>query len=143
MKPRPTCLKNFHFEVHQSHYSLHLLISSEKLPSIYFSIISLNKRKPLFEQLMHDLVCMVLFPESVEYMDVECVPNMPAPFETYPTFWRLLFPKSSLIYLRDSHSSFNILIPSIIFSLHLGWYAICRRTFDVPVDIIRECWRAK
>lgn len=53
------------------------------------------------------------------------------------------FPKSNLIYLCNSYCSCSILISSIIFSLHLGWYAICRGTFDVPVDIIRECWRAK
>lgn len=76
-------------------------------------------------------------------LNLESILNIPASFETYPIFRCLLFPKSNLIYLYNSHCSCSVLISSIIFSLHLGWYAICRGTFDVPVDIIRECWRAK
>ena len=98
--------------------------------------------KPLFVLLMCDVVCIALFHESVEYR-IEFWNTSLHRLKLIPFSDVFSFPKSNLIYLCDSYCSCSILISSIIFSLHLGWYAICRGTFDVPVDIIRECWRAK
>lgn len=130
--------------MHQSHYLLYLLISFENFLSIYFSIISLNKRKPLFVLLMHNMVCVaVLCVYGVEGW----IWNVSSIFLYYVKLTPFLdvscFPKGGVIYLYNDYCGCSILILFIIFSLHLGWYAVYIETFDVPVDIIRECWRAK
>lgn len=119
MKPRPTCLKNFHFEVHQNHYSLHLLISFAKLPSIYFSIVSLNKREPLFVLLVCDLVCVTLFHEYIEYrVGFGMHPQHSRTIWNLSTiFWCIPLLGSSLIYLCISYCNCSILILSSSLSI--------------------------